>query len=226
MMCTSLSQIEALWPFMRDPYVGAARLAALGPRLRRIVQRQLRAALWRHARIDDGKPVPGEIARTIAICARCGRHYLKCCQGIRAPASAAGELTHGAAELLRRPRLDVLCRRQPAGAAVAGTGGAGKTHLRPRHSDDHDWGLTEPRPDHHLARPKLAPGNIGIPMPGLELKLVPHPGQARGAGARTERDDRLLERAGGDGSRVRRKRGSSAPAMPFCSPIPATPRRD
>ena len=40
------------------------------------------------------------------------------------------------------------------------------------------WGLTETAPSITMInRAALAPGNIGIPMPGLELKLVPHQGK-------------------------------------------------
>jgi feruloyl-CoA synthase len=49
MMCTSLSQIETMWPFMRDHTPDRPRLAAVEPRVRRLVQRQYRAPVRRHA---------------------------------------------------------------------------------------------------------------------------------------------------------------------------------
>ena len=157
MMCTSLSQIEALWPFMREPHAGAARLVALEPRVRWIVQRQQRAALWRHAlhrrrqacsRRDRADP--SQSARGAA------DTVLERSQGIRAAAAAAGERCVRAAEFLRRSRLDVLCRRQPAGAAVAGIGGAGKARHRPRHSDDHELGPDRDRTLDHHHQPRRA----------------------------------------------------------------------
>jgi feruloyl-CoA synthase len=179
MMCTSLSQIEAMWPFMQDhtPVI-------------------LDWLPWSHVfggsfsfntvlkyggtlHIDDGKPISDEIARTLrnlrdvrpTLYWNVPKGYellLPLLQGdAEARQNFFGDLTlmFYAGASLPAPlwREFVTLGKRTTGRMIPMTT---------------SWGLTETAPSITMInRAALAPGNIGIPMPGLELKLVPHQGK-------------------------------------------------
>jgi feruloyl-CoA synthase len=179
MMCTSLSQIETLWPFMRD------RAPVL-----------LDWLPWSHVFggsfsvncvlryggtlfIDDGKPVPGEIART-------HRNLREVRPTLYWNVPKGYELllplleADGAA---RQNFFGDLALMFYAGASLPAPLWRQLVALGKRATGRDipmttSWGLTETAPSITIInRAALAPGNIGIPMPGLELKLVPHQGK-------------------------------------------------
>ncbi len=179
MMCTSLAQIEKLWPFLRErtPVV-------------------LDWLPWSHVfggsfsfndvlryggtlYIDDGKPLPGEIARTLrnlrevkpTLYWNVPRGYELLLPLLQADAAAQRNffadlaLMFYAGASLPAPlwRELVTLGKRVSGRDIPMTT---------------SWGLTETAPSITIInRAVLAPGNIGIPMPGLELKLVPHQGK-------------------------------------------------
>ncbi len=179
MMCTSLSQIETLWPFMRDhtpvildwlpwSHVFGGSFS---------VNTVLRYGGTLH--IDDGKPMPGEISRTLrnlrevrpTLYWNVPRGYELLLPLLQADAGARqnffGDLAlmFYAGASLPAPlwRELVALGKHAAGREIPMTT---------------SWGLTETAPSITMInRAALAPGNIGIPMPGLELKLVPHQGK-------------------------------------------------
>ncbi|MDB5578844.1 MAG: AMP-dependent synthetase and ligase [Bradyrhizobium sp.] len=179
MMCASLSQIETLWPFMRDhmpvildwlpwSHVFGGSFS---------VNTVLRYGGTLH--IDDGKPIPGEISRTLrnlrevrpTLYWNVPRGYELLLPLLQADAGARrnffGDLAlmFYAGASLPAPlwRELVTLGQQAAGREIPMTT---------------SWGLTETAPSITMInRAALAPGNIGIPMPGLELKLVPHQGK-------------------------------------------------
>ena len=66
------------------------------------------------------------------------------------------------------------------------------------------WGTTETSPLSTAAHFILErAGSIGVPVPGVELKLVPAGEQARSAGTRPKRDPRLLEASRSHGRSIR-----------------------
>jgi feruloyl-CoA synthase len=179
MMCTSLSQIGTMWPFMQDhtPVI-------------------LDWLPWSHVfggsfsfntvlryggtfYIDDGKPVPGEIARTF--------------RNLREVRPTLYWNVPRGYELLLPLLKDDAEARQNFFGDLALMFYAGASLPAPlwrelvtlgKHATGRDipmttsWGLTETAPSITMInRAALAPGNIGIPMPGLELKLVPHQGK-------------------------------------------------
>lgn len=187
MMCTSLSQIAAMWPFMQDhtPVI-------------------LDWLPWSHVfggsfsfntvlryggtvYIDDGKPVPSEIART-----------LRNLREVRP--TLYWNVPRGYELLLPLLQTDDEARQNffgdlalmfYAGASLPAPLWRELVKLAKRTAGRDipmttSWGLTETAPSITMInRAALAPGNIGIPMPGLELKLVSHQGklEARVRGA-------------------------------------------
>ena len=106
-----------------------------------------------------------------------------------------------------RLKADVLRRRRPVAACARRAAGArGRDRRRAHHVPD------QPRLDRDRAAALACSwecehvGNIGLPLPGLELKLVPQRRQARDAASRAQHHARLLARAGAHRSGLRRGR--------------------
>ena len=179
MMCTSLSQIETLWPFMRErtPVVldWLPWSHVFGGSFSFNIVLRFGGTLY----IDDGKPLPGEIARTLrnlrevkpTLYWNVPRGYELLLPLLQADAEAQRNffadlaLMFYAGASLPAPlwRELVTFGKRVSGRDIPMTT---------------SWGLTETAPSITIInRAVLAPGNIGIPMPGLELKLVPHQGK-------------------------------------------------
>jgi feruloyl-CoA synthase len=179
MMCTSQAQIAAMWPFMLDhtpvilDWLPWSHVFGGSFSLNTV----LRYGGTLH--IDDGKPVPGEIART-----------LRNLREIRP--TLYWNVPRGYELLLPLLQADAEARANFFGD-LALMFYAGASLPAPlwrelvtlgKHAGGRDipmttsWGLTETAPSITMInRAALSPGNIGIPMPGLELKLVPHQGK-------------------------------------------------
>jgi feruloyl-CoA synthase len=179
MMCTSLSQVGAMWPFMlhHTPIIldWLPWSHVFGGSYSVNTVLRYGGTLY----IDDGRPIPGEIDRTV-----------RNLREIRP--SLYWNVPKGYELLLPRLRLDEIARRNfygdltlmfYAGASLPAALWKELVELG-RETAGRDipmttsWGLTETAPSITMVnRSALAPGNIGIPMPGLELKLVPHEGK-------------------------------------------------
>jgi len=179
MMCTSLSQIETMWPFMKDhtPVIldWLPWSHVFGGSFSVNTVLRYGGTLY----IDDGKPIPGEISRT-----------LRNLREVRP--TLYWNVPRGYELLLPQLQTDTGARQNffcdlalmfYAGASLPaplwrelvalGKGVTGRDIPMTT-----SWGLTETAPSITMInRAALAPGNIGIPMPGLELKLVPHQGK-------------------------------------------------
>ena len=179
MMCTSLSQIEAVWPFMalQTPvfldWLPWSHVFGGSYTVNTILR--YGGTLY----IDDGKPLPGEIGRTIRNLREIRpTHYWNVPKGYElllaqlqsdevACQNFFGDLTlmFYAGASLPAPLWKQLVE---LGRATTGRDIPMTT----------SWGLTETAPSITMVnRSGLTPGNIGIPLPGLELKLVPHQGK-------------------------------------------------
>jgi feruloyl-CoA synthase len=179
MMCTSLSQIETMWPFMKahTPVVldWLPWSHVFGGSFSVNTVLRYGGTLY----IDDGKPIPGEITRT-----------LRNLRDVRP--TLYWNVPRGYELLL--PLLQSDTKALPnffgdlalmfyAGASLPPSlwrelVAAGKRATGRDIPMTTSWGLTETAPSITMInRSALAPGNIGIPMPGLELKLVPHQGK-------------------------------------------------
>ena len=78
---------------------------------------------------------------------------------------------------------------------------------------------------HMVHFPIDRPGIIGMPVPGVELKLEPSGRQARDAGARAERHAGLLEASRSAPRRPSTRRGFSSPATPVRFADPRDPAK-
>jgi feruloyl-CoA synthase len=179
MMCTSLSQIAAMWPFMRDrtpiilDWLPWSHVFGGSFSVNTVLHHG--GTLY----VDDGKPIPGEIART-----------LRNLREVRP--TLYWNVPRGFELLLPLLESDAVARQNFFGD-LALMFYAGASLPAPlwrelvalgRRATGRDipmttsWGLTETAPSITMInRVALTPGNIGIPMPGLELKLVPHQGK-------------------------------------------------
>ena len=179
MMCTSLSQIEAMWPFIHDhtPVIldWLPWSHVFGGSFSVNTVLRYGGTLY----IDDGKPIPGEIART-----------LRNLREVRP--TLYWNVPRGYELLLPLLQSDAEARQNffgdlalmfYAGASLPAPLWQELVTLGKRATGRDipmttSWGLTETAPSITMInRAALAPGNIGIPMPGLELKLVPHQGK-------------------------------------------------
>jgi feruloyl-CoA synthase len=179
MMCTSLAQIETMWPFMRDhtPVIldWLPWSHVFGGSFSVNTVLRYGGTLY----IDDGKPIPGEISRTLrnlkevrpTLYWNVPRGYDLLLPLLRTDAEARQNffsdlaLMFYAGASLPAPLWQELVAlgKQVTGRDIPMTT---------------SWGLTETAPSITMVnRAALAPGNIGVPMPGLELKLVPHQGK-------------------------------------------------
>jgi feruloyl-CoA synthase len=129
--------------------------------------------------IDDGKPVPGEIART-------HRNLREVRPTLYWNVPKGYELLLPlleADDAARQNFFGDLALMFYAGASLPAPLWRELVALGKRTTGRDipmttSWGLTETAPSITIInRAALAPGNIGIPMPGLELKLVPHQGK-------------------------------------------------
>jgi feruloyl-CoA synthase len=179
MMCTSMEQIETMWPFMaRNKPVLLDWLPwshVFGGSYSMNTVLKYGGALY----IDDGRPMPGEIARTLrnlrevrpTLYWNVPKGYEAMLPLLRSDASARSNffgdlmLMFYAGASLPAPLWQQLVE---LGREVSGRNIPMTT----------SWGLTETAPSITMINSHaLAPGNIGIPMPGLELKLIPHQGK-------------------------------------------------
>ena len=179
MMCTSLSQIETMWPFMRDhtpvilDWLPWSHVFGGSYGVNTVLR--YGGTLY----IDDGKPMSGEISRTLrnlgevrpTLYWNVPRGYELLLPLLQADTKARQNffsdlaLMFYAGASLPAPlwREFVALGKRVTGRDIPMTT---------------SWGLTETAPPITMInRAVLAPGNIGIPMPGLELKLVPHQGK-------------------------------------------------
>ncbi len=179
MMCTSQSQIAAMWPFLHDqtPVIldWLPWSHVFGGSFSFNTVLRYGGTLY----IDDGKPIPGEFARTI--------------RNLReVKPTLYWNVPRGYELLLPLLRTDAEIRENffgglalmfYAGASLPAPLGRELVTIGKRAGGRDipmttSWGLTETAPSITMInRAGLAPGNIGIPMPGLELKLVPHQGK-------------------------------------------------
>jgi len=179
MMCTSLAQIETMWPFMRDhtPVIldWLPWSHVFGGSFSVNTVLRYGGTLY----IDDGKPIAGEISRT-----------LRNLREVRP--TLYWNVPRGYELLLPLLRTDAEARQNffcdlalmfYAGASLPASlwrelVALGKQVTGRDIPMTTSWGLTETAPSITIVnRAALAPGNIGVPMPGLELKLVPHQGK-------------------------------------------------
>ena len=182
MMCASLDQIEVLWPFMREhtpiildwlpwSHVFGGSYAV------NTVLRYMGTLF-----IDDGKPTPTDIGKTIrnihdvspTLYWNVPKGYELLIAGLRSDELAAQRFFERLAMMFYAgaslpPKLWeelVTFGRKITGRSIPMTT---------------SWGLTETAPSITMVNSdRLAPGNVGIPMPGLELKLVPLHGKYEG----------------------------------------------
>ena len=167
--------------------------------------------------IDDGKPIAGRVREVRrATCAKFRPTiYLNVPKGFELllPYLANDEVLRKT--LLRRSRCHVLRGRDTAGSIC------GRALPKSRAASARDnppsmisgWGLTETSPAAlMLNRHDAEIGNIGPPMPGMEVKLVPQRRQARNPRARPERHARLLAHAGSHAGRRSTRKVISSPA--------------
>lgn len=179
MMTTSQEQIAAIWPFMSEkiPVIldWLPWSHVFGGSF------SLNGAL-RHGGafyIDDGKPIPGEFARTLRnIRDIRPTHYWNVPKAYELLAVALRD-----DELARTNFFSDLLMMFYAGASLPEPIWRDLVELG-RQTTGRDvpmltsWGLTETAPSITIVnRSALEVGNIGIPVPGLDLKLVPHQGK-------------------------------------------------
>lgn len=179
MMCTSQSQIAAMWPFMLDqtPVIldWLPWSHVFGGSFSFNTVLRYGGTLY----IDDGKPIPGEIARTLrnlrevrpTLYWNVPRGYELLLPLLQADAEAQRNFFGDVALMFYAgASLPVPLWRELVTLGKRATG-----RDIPMTTS---WGLTETAPSITMInRAVLSPGNIGIPMPGLELKLVPHQGK-------------------------------------------------
>jgi feruloyl-CoA synthase len=179
MMCTSLEQIAAMWPFMLDhtPVIldWLPWSHVFGGSFSVNTVLRYGGTLY----IDDGKPLPGEIARTLrnlrevrpTLYWNVPRGYELLLPLLESDAEARQNFFGDLALMLYAgASLPAPLWRELVTSGKRATG-----RNIPMTTS---WGLTETAPSITMInRVALTPGNIGIPMPGLELKLVPHQGK-------------------------------------------------
>ena len=179
MMCTSLSQIETMWPFMSDhtPVIldWLPWSHVFGGSFSVNTVLRYGGTLY----IDDGKPIPGEISRTLR-----NLREVRPTLYWNVPRGYELLLPLLQADTEARPNFfGDLALMFYAGASLPAPLWRELVTLGKRVTGRDipmttSWGLTETAPSITMInRAVLAPGNIGIPMPGLELKLVPHQGK-------------------------------------------------
>ena len=159
--------------------------------------------------IDDGKPTPALIGETLRNLREIAPTvYFNVPTGFEAIASAMKTDAALRKNFLSRVRMFFY-----AGAALAqpvwdSLYESEEARDRRAHRDDH-------RPGHDRIRPlrpvrhqpqRASAGDLGVPTPGLELKLVRHGGQVRGALPRPQHHAGLLALAGRDRRALRRRR--------------------
>ena len=179
MMCTSQSQIAVMWPFLRDhtPVIldWLPWSHVFGGSFSFNTVLRYGGTLY----IDDGKPIPGEFARTI-------RNLREVRPTLYWNVPRGYELLLAVLESdaeVRQNFFGDLALMFYAGASLPAPLWRDLVTIGQRASGrvipmTTSWGLTETAPSITMInRAVLAPGNIGIPMPGLALKLVPHQGK-------------------------------------------------
>ena len=179
MMCTSLSQIETMWPFMKGhmPVIldWLPWSHVFGGSFSVNTVLRYGGTLY----IDDGKPIPGEISRTL-------RNLREVRPTLYWNVPRGYELLLPLLQTDAEARQNFFCDVALmfyAGASLPAPLWRELVALGKRVTGRDipmttSWGLTETAPSITMInRAALSPGNIGIPMPGLELKLVPHQGK-------------------------------------------------
>ena len=161
----------------RRPAAGGAGLAAVEPHLRR--QSAISTSCCSTAArswIDDGKPAPGLIERTVAnLRGVVADALFQRAARLRAAARSSRARPRSRAALLRRARSPAAmparrCRR------ACGSGSRRWRWRRPGGSrpSSRPGAPPRPRPRRPIVHyPIERAGNIGLPLPGTEIKLVP-----------------------------------------------------
>ena len=177
--------------------------------------------------IDDGKPTPARHRRDAAQPARDrADDLLQRAQGLRGDRQRAGGRRRCCAR-----RCFAACKMFFfAGAGLAQPvwdqlDAARRARVGERIRMLTGLGMTETAPFAHLRQraPRCKSGHIGLPAPGVEVKLVPDGRQDRGALPRPQRHARLLARAGADARGASTTKASTAPATPCKLDRPGRP---
>ena len=157
--------------------------------------------------IDEGKPVPALIGRTVAQPARDRRRpSISTCRAATRCCSITWRATRRCSENFFA-RLDLLfyAARRAAADPVGPAGARSASKVRGRKvpfisvlGADRDGAGRAPWCTSAIDRP----GNIGVPGPGMAVKLVPVRRQAGDPRQGPERDARLLQGAGPDRRRL------------------------
>lgn len=179
MMCASLDQIELLWPFLtREAPTILDWLPwshVFGGSFAVNTVLRYSGTLF----IDDGKPTPGDIGKTVrnlrdvrpTLYWNVPKGYELLMPTLRSDETVAQGFFERLALMFYAgaslsPRLWeelVSLGREITGRTIPMTT---------------SWGLTETAPSITMVNTdRLRPGNIGVPMPGLELKMVPTQGK-------------------------------------------------
>lgn len=179
MMCSSLDQIEMLWPFMEkhSPVVldWLPWSHVFGGSYAVNTVLRYAGSLF----IDDGKPTPADIAKTVrnlrdvrpTLYWNVPKGYDLLVPELRSDQTFARSFFErlslmfyaGASLSPRTCKELVSLGEELSGVTIPMTT---------------SWGLTETAPSITMInRADLPAGNIGVPMPGLELKLVPSQGK-------------------------------------------------
>ena len=178
--------------------------------------------------IDDGKPTPALHRRDAAQPARDRADgLLQRAEGLRGDRQRAARPTRSCARRCFSRVQHVLLLRRRRWRSRSGT--SSRASPKPRcgerivmaHRPGHDRDRAVR--DLRQQRTTCKSAHIGLPAPGIELKLVPSRRQDRGALPRPERHARLLARARADRARPSTTKASTAPATRCKSIDPAAP---
>jgi feruloyl-CoA synthase len=179
MMSTSLCQFEALWPFLlhQTPtlldWLPWSHVFGGSYSVNTVLR--YGGTLY----IDDGKPVPSEIGRTVRNLQEVRPTlYWNVPKGFELllahlhKDSVAADNFFGDLTLMLYAGASLPA---PLWKELVDLGKRACGRVIPMTTS---WGLTETAPSITLVNnPALTPGDIGIPMPGLEIKLVPYQGK-------------------------------------------------
>jgi feruloyl-CoA synthase len=171
MLCANQEQARAVWPFTRTE---ALVLVDWLPWSHTFGgNHNFNAVLWSGGtlHVDGGRPVPGQIDTTVA-----NLRDVAPTAYFNVPAGYAALLPHleEDAELVDRLRSRLRFAMYAAAALPADVWDRWVTVLGPDIPLTTAWGSTETAPLATTSHfPMAGPGCIGVPVPGVELKLVP-----------------------------------------------------
>ena len=180
--------------------------------------------------IDEGRPTPDGYRDHRAQPAR-DRHdrVLQRAAGLRDAAAAPARPTRRCAERFFSRLQDALLRRRRPAASASPTSCSELAVDTCGEDDSVDDRL---RRDRNARRSRSAPGAegassgvLGVPVPGVELKLAPVGTKMEARAARPQHHARLLARRGADARPRSTRRASTGSAMRCGSSIPTIRRR-